>query len=137
MCPSFSNRPNILYLCHDFGAYFNKRIRVRVVKKIFINTNISTLHVTRHNADKHPCSFFRPQTKLWEGNVFTPVCHSIHRGIVPYPSLGSPPPPGGPPPLEGTWDQTGSYILPPPRTTVRILLECSLVVKIQQLDITL
>ena len=24
MCPSFSNRPNILYLCHDFGAYFNK-----------------------------------------------------------------------------------------------------------------
>ena len=55
MCPSFSNRPNILYLCHDFGAYFNKRIRVRVVKKIFINTNISTLHVARHNADKHPC----------------------------------------------------------------------------------
>ncbi len=33
MCPSFSNRPNILYWCHDFGAYFNKRIRVRVVKK--------------------------------------------------------------------------------------------------------
>ena len=24
-------------------------------------------------------SFYRPKTKLWEGNVFTPVCHSVHR----------------------------------------------------------
>ena len=23
--------------------------------------------------------FYRPQMKLWEGNVFTPVCHSVHR----------------------------------------------------------
>ena len=25
-------------------------------------------------------SFYRPQTKLRKGNVFTPVCHSVHRG---------------------------------------------------------
>ena len=24
-------------------------------------------------------SFYRPKTKLREGNVFTPVCHSVHR----------------------------------------------------------
>ena len=24
---------------------------------------------------------YRPQTKLQEGNVFTPVCHSVHRGV--------------------------------------------------------
>ena len=22
--------------------------------------------------------YYRPQKKLWEGNVFTPVCHSVH-----------------------------------------------------------
>ena len=26
-------------------------------------------------------SFYRPQTKLWEGNVFTPVCDSVHGGV--------------------------------------------------------
>ena len=25
--------------------------------------------------------FYRPQTKLWEGNIFTPVCDSVHRGL--------------------------------------------------------
>ena len=25
---------------------------------------------------------YRPQTKLREGNVFKPVCHSVHRGRV-------------------------------------------------------
>ena len=24
---------------------------------------------------------YRPQTKLGQGNVFTPVCHSVHRGV--------------------------------------------------------
>ena len=24
--------------------------------------------------------YYRPQTKLWEGNVFTGVCDSVHRG---------------------------------------------------------
>ena len=25
-------------------------------------------------------SYYRPQTKLREGNVFTPACDSVHRG---------------------------------------------------------
>ena len=27
------------------------------------------------------CWFYRPQTKFGEGNVFTPVCHSVHRWV--------------------------------------------------------
>ena len=26
--------------------------------------------------------YYRPQTTLWEGNVFTPVCDSVHWGGV-------------------------------------------------------
>ena len=26
-------------------------------------------------------SIYRPQTNLREGNVFTPACHSVHRGV--------------------------------------------------------
>ena len=48
---------------------------------------------------------YRPQTKLWEGNVFTPVCDSVHGGV--YPSMhwtgvhriGRQPPPRADPPL--------------------------------------
>ena len=25
-------------------------------------------------------NYYRPQTKLWKGYDFTPVCHSVHRG---------------------------------------------------------
>ena len=28
-------------------------------------------------------AFYRPQTKLREGNVFTPACDSVHRGCLP------------------------------------------------------
>ena len=32
------------------------------------------------------CSYYRPQTKLRKGYVFTPVCHSVHRRGDVYPS---------------------------------------------------
>ena len=67
-------------------------------------------------------SFYRSSTKLQEGNVFTSVCHSVHRregrvSLIPFPSGGCvggytlPPPTKGHgtrdplQPLEGTWDQ--------------------------------
>ena len=62
--------------------------------------------------------FYRSQTKLREGNVFTPVCHSVHRerGST-HPTDADPPiecrPPGGRPPYADvppsryTWDSTG------------------------------
>ena len=74
--------------------------------------------------------FYRPQMKLREGNVLTCVClstvglshthprkeHGIRQEVTSYP-------------LEGTWDQTGSDIIPPEpqKRAVRILLECFLV----------
>ena len=63
--------------------------------------------------------YYSPQTKLQEGNVFTGVCHSVHRGVGSYPSGPNPPRDHTPPPRTIT-----------PRTTkwvVRILLECFLV----------
>ena len=46
--------------------------------------------------------FYRPQTKLREGNVFTPICDSVHGGGVGlYPSIqwaGGEHPPGQIPP---------------------------------------
>ena len=72
-------------------------------------------------------SDYHPQMKLREGNVFTPVCDSVHRGMVCIPAgvvsaWGWPPgTPGHPSP-----GQT------PPRRqlkrAVRILLECILVI---------
>ena len=63
---------------------------------------------------------YHPQTKMREGNVFTSVCHSVHRGKVYTPGktlspLGRHPPSGQTPPI---W---------PLKRAVRILLECSLV----------
>ena len=53
--------------------------------------------------------FTTHQQSCTKSNVFTPV--SLFTGV------GQTPPGGGPPlgadPLEGTWDQTGSDIIPP------------------------
>ena len=78
---------------------------------------------------------YSPQTKLWEGNIFTGVCLSTRRGVVPshhnpldYTIPGLYPVPPGPYllrtiPTQGPYPQT-----PSPRTTkaVHILLECFL-----------
>ena len=40
-------------------------------------------------------NLYRPQTKLRQGNVFTPVCHSVHKGGFCHP-------PGQTPPLADT-----------------------------------
>ena len=77
-----------------------------------------------------PSVFYRPQTKLREGNVFTPVCYSVHRvGCTPPVHTPETPLPWTPLP---TW--THSPVTPghPHPSTVnkraeRILLECFLV----------
>ena len=55
---------------------------------------------------------------LREGNVFTSVCHSVHRRGVPPPEATESPPPTHPG-IEIWWR--------PPKRAVRILLECILV----------
>ena len=44
------------------------------------------------------CDHYRPKRSFGQGNIFTPVCHSVHRGGVP--DQVHPPGPGTPP-----WDQ--------------------------------
>ena len=66
-----------------------------------------------------------PATKLWQGNVFTPVCHSVHREgcvclwswggvcrLLGRHSLGRPPP-GQTPPGRHPPGQTPSWAEPP------------------------
>ena len=60
---------------------------------------------------------YRPQTKLRKGNVFRNVCQEF------CPQSGCTPPP--PPPAE---TPTPGQIPPPHQRTVRILLECILVI---------
>ena len=38
-----------------------------------------------------PCNYYRPKRSFGQGNIFTTVCDSVHRGGVPYQS--TPPPP--------------------------------------------
>ena len=57
---------------------------------------------------------YHPQTKLREGNVFTPVCHSVHRGKVYTPGktlspLGRHPPSGQTPPPEMATEAGGAH----------------------------
>ena len=64
-----------------------------------------------------PTQFLPPATKLRHGNVFTPVCHSVHRGVSATPT------PGRHPPLcSACWDMVN-------KRAVCILLECYLVLQ--------
>ena len=62
---------------------------------------------TKNDMCVHP-NIYRPQRSCGQGNIFTPVCHSVHRGEGVCLSAcwdTTPPPPGADP-----WEQT------PPRT---------------------
>ena len=85
--------------------------------------------------------FTARKRSLGQGNIFTPVCHSVHRGGSASVHDGIPPPPSRHPPEAGTppQEQTPpwSRYPPPPEQimlgdtvnerAVRILLECNLV----------
>ena len=90
-------------------------------------------------------TFLPPATKWQQGNVFTPVCHSVHRGALcqgetdtPYTETPGQRPPGERPPDRDSLHrdpprQRPSKQRPPPysnQLVVRILLECILILKI-------
>ena len=53
-----------------------------------------------------PLYFYRPQRSCGQGNIFTPVCHSVHRGGLPQCMLGYPPTGSRHPPESRTpWEQ--------------------------------
>ena len=58
------------HIC-SFLHYLEHMILVNVKLDLIQEDYISRLH-----------TLLPPATKLWQGNVFTPVCHSVHRGGV-------------------------------------------------------
>ena len=71
---AFSNKPNLRYL----DLYWNR-----------LTTLKPDMFTSPDDPETGTFSFcYRPQTKLWEDNVFTPVCYSIHRGGVSQHAMG-------------------------------------------------
>ena len=69
-------------------------------------TNIHNVRIAIH--------FYRPQRSCGQGNIFTPVCHSVHRGgsasvhaAMPPPTKETPPSCQGDPPKGGTPTEGG------------------------------
>ena len=58
------------------------------------STNETSLRCGKYREDTVECKvlFLPPATKLRQGNVFTPVCHSVHRGGVCHTPPGQTPP---------------------------------------------
>ena len=69
------------------------------------------------------------QTKLREGDVFTLVCHSVHRGV--YPSMQWLTYPLGRPPQADTPTEMAT------KRAIRILLKCILVLTISLISLSL
>ena len=73
--------------------------------------------------DQIPCKvhFYRPQRSCGQGNIFTPVCNSVHRGGsasvhagIPHPSPQTRPPQDQTPPEQTPpWEQTHPPTRPP------------------------
>ena len=73
--------------------------------------------------------YYRPHRSCGQGNIFTPVCHSVHREGLPQCMLGYHPPGVGTPPQEQAPPRADT-----PRHTVnerpvRILLQCILILQ--------
>ena len=126
-------------LTKSIRLYFKKIIRTCHLLCKIPNANTAP---ARHKLQRE--HFFPAATKLGQGNVFTGVCDSVHRGEVSasvdagIPTPGSRhPPPGSrhPPGADTPQEQTPPEQTPPRRRLqhtvnerpVRILLECILV----------
>ena len=102
------------------------------ISKFDVGCEISLLHGRMSgNRDSVRFDKYRPPTKLWDGNVFTPVCYSFcsRRGEEScawshVPSVGVSVHEGFS--VQGVSVPGGS---PSPKRAVRILLECILVVQ--------
>ena len=118
-----------------FRIFFFNWSRVKPVACNLINFSHISCHTSkrifRFSAGDRFSNFYRPQTKLREGNVLTPVSHSVHRGmgclalgLGVYTSLVTPPDTPGThtplvsPPRHTPLDTHPRHTLPlPPRHT--------------------
>ena len=110
-------------------------INSQMHEQVFMHCNLKPFnHNAKHKSQRPNLNFYRPQTKLRKGYVFTPVCHSVHKGVsapvhagihIPWDQTH---PPGADTPRKQTPPRTDT-----PRSrqlllwTVHILMECILV----------
>ena len=92
-----------LFPCHFSTIFFNNTTYA-FLGSVIIRKTLQILVTSRKRS-------------LGQGNIFTPVCHSVHRGG----GVGTPPGPGTPPSEQCMLGDTGN------KRAVRILLECILV----------
>ena len=111
----------ILIHCVHFNLnkYKNRLLKPKDynIRGIFLPTNLWKHELSDTLREQivsqvHPRGLLPSTTKLRQGNVFTPVCHSVHGGGSGRHPIGQTPPPG-------RW---------PLQWTVRIILECILVI---------
>ena len=73
--------------CYSKGHYYNCET---ILSKLIYLWSISSSHLHVCRCSHHLqywlafCTYYRAQTKLWEGNVFTGVCLSVHKGSSCY-----------------------------------------------------
>ena len=66
---------------HHFTCYFPiNKVTVIFHRQCLLNVNMI-----------YKCTSYRPQRSCGQGNIFAPVCHSVHGGGLPQSMLGYPP----------------------------------------------
>ena len=118
---------NFAFAWNKRQRYSDFKFRSSVTRRLSQKPGFRTTHTRPyHHMRIKSFSCLPPATKLRQGNVFTPVCHSVHRGGLPHTYPWADKPPGQkPPPSPGSacWDTVN-------KRAVRILLECNLVIQI-------
>ena len=69
----------------------------------FVFTTDTVLNAMDEQGSQTYYSHYRPKRSCGQGNIFTPVCNSVHRGVCQRepPRPGRPPTPQPPPPRPG------------------------------------
>ena len=121
----------LLLLCLDqsFQKFINKTLKRG--KRLLVNSDPWSPAEQKLEmlCDMHSLIFTARIRSLGQGNIFTPVCHSVHRGVWSGPGgcLGGTCSRGMPSPEGGCLLPGGAWWRPPGKLllqAVRILLEC-------------
>ena len=96
--------------------------QVTILHFVWSSIKSLSLHVIYHLHDTQlPLHYYQPQRSCGQGNIFTPVCHSVHRGgrVWGRPPRGADTPLGQTPPRSDTPPPQRSDSPPPPGSRLR------------------
>ena len=90
---------NFAFAWNKRQRYSDFKFRSSVTRRLSQKPGFRTTHTRPyHHMRIKSFSCLPPATKLRQGNVFTPVCHSVHRGGLPHTYPWADKPPGQTPP---------------------------------------